>query len=239
MSSDKLRVIAFATFEVTREEWEPRFARENINYDFEEALNSGEFHDKMCFVGAFGMKDPIRPGVPANVKEARDNNFTVRMVSGDHFETAKSIAFKAGILRQEDLKNNFSIMDATEFRATVGSIVEKYDNNENTLKELEKMDAFREVAKNLKVLARATSIDKNLLVVGLKALDKCVTVTGEGINDVAALMAADVGLAMGNGCSAAKDQAEIILTDNDFGACLRSIMWGRNIFHNVIRFLQF
>lgn len=96
----------------------------------------------MSFVGAFGMKDPIRPNVAARVKDARDHNFTVRMVSGDHIDTARSIAFKSGILRQEDLRANFSIMDATEFRATVGSIVEKYDNNENTIQELEKMDAF-------------------------------------------------------------------------------------------------
>jgi len=68
-------------------------------------------------------------------------------------------------------------------------------------------------------------------------IGKCVTVTGEGINDVRALDEADVGLAMGNGCSAAKEVADLILTDNDFEAVIRAIMWGRNIFHNVSRFL--
>ena len=68
---------------------------------------------------------------------------------------------------------------------------------------------------------------------------RVVTVTGEGINDVLALEVADVGLAMGNGCSAAKEKADLILTDNDFEASLRAIMWGRNIYHNVSRFLQF
>lgn len=99
MASKQLRVIAFATFEVASEEWDARFARENANYDVEEALSSGEFRDRMCYVGAFGMKDPIRPNVAARVKDARDHEFIVRMVSGDHYETAKSIAFKSGILR--------------------------------------------------------------------------------------------------------------------------------------------
>ena len=63
--------------------------------------------------------------------------------------------------------------------------------------------------------------------------------TGDGINDVEALQKADVGLAMGSGCSAAKEVSGLILIDNDFQALIRSIMWGRNIFHNVSRFLQF
>lgn len=68
---------------------------------------------------------------------------------------------------------------------------------------------------------------------------KHVTVTGEGINDLDALKASNVGLSMGTGCSATKEEADIILTDNDFEALIKAIMWGRNIFHNVIRFLQF
>jgi len=92
---------------------------------------------------------------------------------------------------------------------------------------------------NLRVLARATASDKHLLVVGLKGLGRNVAVAGDGINDVESLQRADVGLAMGSGCSAAKEAADLILTDNDFEACLKAVMWGRNIFHNVSRFLQF
>jgi len=78
-----------------------------------------------------------------------------------------------------------------------------------------------------------------LLVTGLKSQGKCVSVTGDGINDVTALERADVGLAMGSGCSAAKEAADLVLTDDDFEASLRAVMWGRNIFHNISRFLQF
>lgn len=66
-----------------------------------------------------------------------------------------------------------------------------------------------------------------------------IVVTGDGINDVDAIKAADVGLSMGSGCSAAKEASDMILTDNDFEATLRAVMWGRNIYHNVGRFLQF
>jgi P-type E1-E2 ATPase len=88
-------------------------------------------------------------------------------------------------------------------------------------------------------LARATANDKYLLIVGLKNLGKKVSVTGDGINDIEALNASDVGLGMGSGCSAVKDASDLILTNDDFEACLKSIMWGRNIYHNVSRFLQF
>lgn len=88
-------------------------------------------------------------------------------------------------------------------------------------------------------MARATAADKHLLVAGLKSLGKSVAATGDGINDVEALSFADVGVAMGSGCSAAKEASDIVLLDNDFEACLRSVMWGRNIFHNISRFLQF
>lgn len=101
------------------------------------------------------------------------------------------------------------------------------------------MQGFQEIAANIRVLARASPNDRLLLVTGLKAIGKSVAVTGSGIDDVEALTAADVGLAMGSGCSAAKEAADLVLTDNDFEATLRSVMWGRNIYHNVSRFLQF
>ena len=64
-----------------------------------------------------------------------------------------------------------------------------------------------------------------------------VSVTGEGINDVDALREAQVGLSMGNSCSAAKDASKLVLIDNEFKDCLQAVLWGRNIFQNVTRFL--
>jgi P-type E1-E2 ATPase len=89
------------------------------------------------------------------------------------------------------------------------------------------------------VLARATPLDKEILVRGLKFRKKSVAATGEGIADVKFLTKADVGIAMGSGCSAAKEAADLILTDSDFEATINAVMWGRNIYHNISRFLQF
>jgi P-type Ca2+ transporter type 2C len=92
---------------------------------------------------------------------------------------------------------------------------------------------------DLRVLARAKPIHKFMIVEGLKQMGRNVVVTGDGINDVKAILAADVGLAMGSGCSAVKETSDVILTNDDFEATIKSIMWGRNIYNNVARFLQF
>lgn len=89
------------------------------------------------------------------------------------------------------------------------------------------------------MLTRANSDDKLLMTIGLKNSGRTVAVTGDGINDIDALEHSDVGLAMGSGCSAAKNASALILTDDDFESAIRAVMWGRNIYHNVGRFLQF
>lgn len=88
-------------------------------------------------------------------------------------------------------------------------------------------------------MGRAIPYDKHLLVTGLKELGKNVAVTGDGINDVDALKAADVGFAMGSGVSIAKDAADMILINDNFEATLNAVMWGRNIYQNVRKFIQF
>lgn len=78
------------------------------------------------------------------------------------------------------------------------------------------MDAFKSIIGELKVLARATPLHKEILVRGMRACGCSVAVTGEGIEDVECLASADVGISMGTGCSAVKDAADLILTDSDF-----------------------
>lgn len=169
-----------------------------------------------------------------------------------------AVARRAGILKPEEAGRMYAVMHAEQFRTTVGPLRRRrrqarteeelaamrgYEDNEDgegdMVDEPENAEAFLAVVPNLRVLARATAADKHLLVAGLKALDRRVVSTGDGINDVYALESADVGLAMGSGCSAAKEAADLILTDDDFEASLRAVMWGRNIYHNVSRFLQF
>jgi P-type E1-E2 ATPase len=113
------------------------------------------------------------------------------------------------------------------------------ENGENTYT-VEDTEMFKDIASNLRVLARATASDKHMLVAGLKSvLNRMVAVTGDGLNDVEALNLSDVGMSMNSGAAAAKEVSSIVLTENDFEASLRAVMWGRNIFHNISRFIQF
>jgi P-type E1-E2 ATPase len=94
--------------------------------------------------------------------------------------------------------------------------------------------------KTLKVLARSRPEDKYLLVTGLKEIGEVVAVTGDGTNDASALKKADVGFAMGiSGTDVAKQAADIILMDDNFASIVKACMWGRNIYDNIRKFLQF
>lgn len=92
----------------------------------------------------------------------------------------------------------------------------------------------------MKVLARSTPEDKYMLVTGLKELNAVVAVTGDGTNDAPALKKADVGFAMGiTGTEVAKEASDIILLDDNFASIITAVKWGRNIYTNVRKFLQF
>ena len=102
------------------------------------------------------------------------------------------------------------------------------------------MMQFRLIKDKLKVLARSTPEDKYMLVTGLKQLDSVVAVTGDGTNDAPALKKADVGFAMGiTGTEVAKEASDIILLDDNFASIITAVKWGRNIYTNVRKFLQF
>lgn len=96
------------------------------------------------------------------------------------------------------------------------------------------------MAKELRVLARSSPEDKFKLVTGLKQLEKCVAVTGDGTNDAPALRAAHVGLAMNLvGTDVAKEAADIMLLDDNFVSIITAVKWGRNIYDSIRKFIQF
>jgi len=91
----------------------------------------------------------------------------------------------------------------------------------------------------LRIIARATAEDKLLLIAGIRQAGGLVGMTGDSVADAMALKEADVGLCMGSGCQVAKDNSDLVIMDNDFVSIHRSIKWGRAIFDNVRKFIQF
>jgi Ca2+ transporting ATPase len=99
---------------------------------------------------------------------------------------------------------------------------------------------FLKVKKNLRVLARSSPEDKFLLVTGLQECGEVVAVTGDGTNDAPALTKADVGFSMGiSGTDVAKGASDIVLLDDNFSSIVVALKYGRNVYDNVRKFLQF
>jgi magnesium-transporting ATPase (P-type) len=118
--------------------------------------------------------------------------------------------------------------------------LEDPSGNNRLREEIGNKKQFREIKEKLKVLARSTPEDKYMLVTGLIELKSVVAVTGDGTNDAPALKKADVGFAMGiTGTEVAKEASDIILLDDNFASIVTAVKWGRNIYTNVRKFLQF
>lgn len=144
-------------------------------------------------------------------------------------------------------------MEASEFRELVGEVIKTEDAVEDGMEQTysyqlseSNQNNFNNVVDSLKVIGRAEPEDKLRLVVALKNVqnyddekDRKIGIVGEGINDLDAFKAADVSFAVQSGTSVARNNASMILRTNDFDSCLQAVKWGRNIYMNVRRFLQF
>jgi len=103
---------------------------------------------------------------------------------------------------------------------------------------IKNMDKFEEIIPKLDVMARSRPEDKFAMVLGLMTLGNVVAVTGDGTNDAPALKKSDVGFAMGiAGTEVAREAADIILLDDDFSSIVQAVLWGRNIYDSVRKFL--
>ena len=104
---------------------------------------------------------------------------------------------------------------------------------------IKNMDNFKKIIERLNVMARSQPLHKYALVLGLKALKNVVAVTGDGTNDAPALSKSDVGFAMFAGTDIAKEASDIVIIDNNFSSIITAIIYGRNIYDNIRKFLQF
>ena len=125
--------------------------------------------------------------------------------------------------------------------AEANEIAEKNKTEPKPIKKdkVRDLNRFNKIIQNLKVLARSSPLHKYALVLGLKSLNKVVGVTGDGTNDAPALSKSDVGFAMFAGTDVAKAASDIIIMDNNFSSIITAIIYGRNIYDNIRKFLQF
>ncbi|CAF1326093.1 unnamed protein product [Rotaria sordida] len=197
--------------------------------DWDDEANVVEQLTCLCICG---IEDPVRPEVPEAIAKCRNAGITVRMVTGDNVNTARSIALKCGIISPND---SFLVLEGKEFNRRIRS---KPDG------EVEQ-NLFDKVWPSLRVLARSSPQDKYVLVKGIIASKRnptreVVAVTGDGTNDGPALKKADVGFAMGiQGTDVAKEASDIILVDDNFNSIVKAVMWGRNVYDSISKFLQF
>ena len=162
------------------------------------------------------------------------------MVTGDHIDTAKYVALQTGVIKPDELNLEGCTMTGEQFRELVGQYTKIWDPiNQEYKVEFTDQKRFDDVKRRLKLIARASPEDKYILVSGIKQKGGLVGMTGDSISDAEALKRADVGLAMGSGCDVAKDNSDLVILDNKFESIHRSIKWGRAIFDNVRKFLQF
>jgi P-type Ca2+ transporter type 2C len=160
------------------------------------------------FLGLIGLADPLRPTVPAAVKECRDAGIGVIMITGDYPQTARAIAEQANL--------------------EPGDIV--------TGAELERMsdaDLLQRV-RSTAIFARTMPEQKLRIVNALKASGEVVAMTGDGVNDAPSLKAAHIGIAMGGrGTDVAREAASLILLDDDFTSIVTAVRMGRRIYDNL------
>eukprot|EP01126_Amoeba_proteus_P065231 TRINITY_DN923_c0_g2_i1.p1 TRINITY_DN923_c0_g2~~TRINITY_DN923_c0_g2_i1.p1 ORF type:complete len:968 (+),score=225.49 TRINITY_DN923_c0_g2_i1:94-2997(+) len=178
------------------------------------------FEEDLTLIGILAIEDPIREEVPLAVAKCMAAGITVRMITGDNLLTAKKIASQCGILTPSGI-----FMEGKEFR---------------DMSVEERVNLLRRTDCPLQVLARAIPNDKLILVKTLKELGEVVAVTGDGTNDGPALKEADVGLAMGIcGTEVAREMSDIIILDDNFVSIVTAVKWGRCVYDNIRKFLQF
>lgn len=163
--------------------------------------------------GFVGMEDPPRQEAAGAIAEAREAGIDVKMVTGDHALTAKAIAERLGIEGDVIEGTELDELDDEQLAARIGDIG---------------------------VLARVDPQHKVRIIEALAENGHVVAMTGDGVNDAAALQGADVGIAMGQrGTEVAKEAGDVVLTDDRLETIVRAIRRGRSIFDNIITFVRF
>ncbi|MDD5057383.1 MAG: cation-transporting P-type ATPase [Sideroxydans sp.] len=177
-------------------------------------LNFADMQSGFTLLGMVGITDPPREEAIAAVRECQAAGIRVKMITGDHIETARAIAAQMGIGHGNALSGNeLDALDDTQLRKAVLEV-----------------DVF----------ARASPQHKLRLVAALQANGEVVAMTGDGVNDSPALKRADIGVAMGlKGTEVAKEAAGMVLADDNFATIAHAVKEGRTVYDNIKKAIVF
>ncbi len=179
------------------------------------SIGFSDVDNRLTLLGFVGMIDPPRPEAITAVKECQEAGIIVKMITGDHALTARTIGQQMGI------GDGKTVMTGQELE-TLSS------------------DELKEAARRCDIFARTSPEHKLRLVQALQAHGYVIAMTGDGVNDAPALKRADVGIAMGiKGSEAAKDAAEMVLADDNFSSIAEAVREGRSIYDNLKKTILF
>lgn len=185
-----------------------------------ERYNESDLAQDLIFVGLVGMSDPLRDEARVAIETCREAGIRIVMITGDQQPTATEIARQLGIDRD---------LDGRSLRTVHG-------------RELAGLDraGWHRVVAAAAVFARASPEHKLQLVDALQQQGHIVAMTGDGVNDAPALNKADIGVAMGvKGTEVAKENADMVITDDNFASIVGAVEQGRIIYGNILRFLHY
>lgn len=182
----------------------------------ENELVENEINNDLVIIGLVGIRDDVRSEAKAAIKEVKDAGIQVVMITGDRLETAVAIAKDAGLIK--------SNKDKAISSAQLNNMTD---------------DEVKRMMPQIRVIARALPTDKSRMVRLCQEMNLVVGMTGDGVNDSPALKRADVGFAMGSGTEAAKEAGEIVILDDNFKSIKDAILYGRTIYHNILKFCKF
>lgn len=183
------------------------------NQSFESLENLPQKH-RLTFDGLIGVADILRPEAKAAIAKAQRAGIVVRMITGDHFETAYHIGKELGLVNSRD-----EVFDSRQ----ISSMSD---------------DELSRAIERSRVFSRVIPEHKHRILTILKE-HNITAMTGDGVNDVPALTNAHVGLAMGSGVQIAKDAGDIILLDDNFRSIINAVHEGRTIFANIKRMVVY
>ncbi|KAK3414947.1 hypothetical protein EUGRSUZ_H00522 [Eucalyptus grandis] len=175
--------------------------------------------DGLTLLGLVGIKDLCHPDVKKAVQDCQEAGVNIKMITRDNIITAKAIAVECGILKPVD--DNETIMEGDKFRS--------YTPEERLLR-----------VEKIRVIARSLPSDKLLMVECLKQKGHVVAITGDGTNDALALKEADIGISMGiQETVFTEESLDIIILNGNFASVAKLLHWGRCVYDNIQKFIQF